>query len=411
MATVPKRKPFKVWLGNTHLTVYPWTHPTTGKDKWRYCWQARAGDVWRYVTRGTKDEAISAAEKTLASIQTGRINWETLPPRRLAWIERIHEAVSVADEAAVLAFLAGRSKSADVAACVERFIGYKVSSKGKDSAHLRQLKRDLDAMAAAFPGRMVSDIPLDDLSAFLDARTGTAGLERRQGVRRSLVAFWRWCRKDGTAGPDAVTVAERLPSVTVGHGKRRVLTAAELLAIAAEIKPEWRAWVALGAFAGLRPEEVAPKSDDGKPGLRVEHIDWTFGCIRVPAEVAKNRVPRIIPMTPCLIDWLDWADIRPDTTDGPICLVSPSEVRETTRVGKAVFKDAGWPKDALRHSFGSYRNAVLRHLPQVAEEMGTSQAMLAKHYHNPQPTEVGEAWFALVPPKAEPRAKAKKSAG
>lgn len=57
----------------------------------------------------------------------------------------------------------------------------------------------------------------------------------------------------------------------------------------------------------------------------------------------------------------------------------------------------GWPQDVLRHSYGTFRNAVVRNLPQVAEEMGTSVAMLNRHYHNPKPTEEGTAWFALRP--------------
>ena len=43
------------------------------------------------------------------------------------------------------------------------------------------------------------------------------------------------------------------------------------------------------------------------------------------------------------------------------------------------------------------RNAVLRNLPQVAEEMGTSETMLRRHYHNPRTTEEGTAWFNLRP--------------
>lgn len=56
----------------------------------------------------------------------------------------------------------------------------------------------------------------------------------------------------------------------------------------------------------------------------------------------------------------------------------------------------GWPQDALRLSHGSYRNAIIRSLPQVAEELGTSDAMLRKHYHNPKPKEEEQAWFGML---------------
>lgn len=57
----------------------------------------------------------------------------------------------------------------------------------------------------------------------------------------------------------------------------------------------------------------------------------------------------------------------------------------------------GWPQDALRHTYGSMRNAQIRNLPQVAEEMGTSETMLRRHYHNPKTKEEAVEWFRLRP--------------
>lgn len=72
---------------------------------------------------------------------------------------------------------------------------------------------------------------------------------------------------------------------------------------------------------------------------------------------------------------------------------------ETKRLGLILDQQfnraTGWPSDALRHSYGTFRNAVLRNLSQVAEEMGTSETMLHRHYHNPKSAEEGAAWFSL----------------
>jgi hypothetical protein len=35
-------------------------------------------------------------------------------------------------------------------------------------------------------------------------------------------------------------------------------------------------------------------------------------------------------------------------------------------------------------------------MPRVAEEMGTSVAMLHRHYHNPQAESLGKEWFGIV---------------
>jgi len=153
--------------------------------------------------------------------------------------------------------------------------------------------------------------------------------------------------------------------------------------------------VVLGAFAGLRPEEIAPSTHKlaDKRGLLCEELDWKFGVIRLPAEVSKVKRPRIVPMNDALRDTLQWAGIEEGMT-GPVCLQNPSRAGELARVGAAIFRGA-WPQDALRHSYGSYRNAIVRSLDQVAEEMGTSVNMLHRHYHNPQAEEQGRAWFLI----------------
>jgi integrase len=224
----------------------------------------------------------------------------------------------------------------------------------------------------------------------------------RKDLRGSLVSFWRWCQREGIAGNDPVTVAERLPNPKLGNNTRRVLEPKELEAIFGHILPEWRAWAVLGAFAGLRPEEIAPKKHkvDGKRGIRCEEIDWKFSVIRLPAEVAKGgKRPRIIPLSEACKAGLRWAGID-ETGQGPVCLRNPSQEKELERLGKLLF-GGDWPQDALRHSYGSYRNAALRNLPQVAEEMGNSVEMLNKHYHNPRTEAEGEAWFAWRPEPAK----------
>jgi hypothetical protein len=109
--------------------------------------------------------------------------------------------------------------------------------------------------------------------------------------------------------------------------------------------------------------------------------------------VSKVRRARIIPMSDALKAGLEWAGIRSGQT-GSVCGEYPAA--EIQRLGLKLFK-TGWPKDALRHSYGSYRNAIVRSLEQVAEEMGTSVAMLHRHYHNPKAEAEGVEWFAVRP--------------
>jgi len=377
------------------LTVYRWKHPATGRNCWRFAWLD--GERWRYVTRKTKDAADVAAQDILNEQAEGLV-WSTLRPARRRFLEEVHRKCPEVEEAALLAFLEARSKSGEISGALDRFCEWQESTAGEVTPWVRQVKAIAKRVGSHFKGQAVVDVHLDDLRAWWDADVGDKSPKTRQSLRSVLVTIWNWLQREGLVGYDPVTVAERLPLVATSHGERRVLESTELLAILREVGIEWRPWVVLGAFAGLRPEEIAPmptSKKKGKRGLHAQEIDWKFKTINVPSEVSKVGLPRHVPMSEACMEWLRWAGITEDTI-GPVCPRNPTRWEETARLGRVLF-DGKWPQDVLRHSYGSFRNAVLRNLPQVAEEMGTSVAMLNRHYHNPRPEELGKEWFSLCP--------------
>ena len=392
--TTPKdnRKSFKVSKGNAHVTVYPY------HGGWRFAWRARESEPWKYITRAKKAGAIAAAENKLDEIETGGLIWSALPAARRRFLEAIHRDARQEDEAAVLAFLAARQKSTEIVASVARFLAWKVETKGEQTRNLGNVRRNLEPMAVHFAGKTVIDITAEELATWWKTRCGHLSWKTRNEIRGSLVGFWNWCVW-ATLHPKAVTPADRLPRAAPEKHERRVLTPEEFKALAAAILPRFRSNIVLQAFCGFRPEEVAPPKRKGmskksKRGIRREEIDWQFNVIRVPEEVTKTGFPRNVPLLPAAREWLEWAGVRPGQT-GPVCDENLVEAGETARLGREVF-ETGWPQDALRHSYGSYRNAMIRSLMQVAEEMGTSETMMKKHYHNPKTKEEGEAWFGML---------------
>lgn len=386
----------RVTVGHARLTVYSWTHPQTGRRGWRWAHKDDAGK-WRYHTHPTKNAAIAAAEAHLRAVSGDELDFANLPRDRREFLARIHQAIATRDdERALEDFIQARSKSSTLSDAVARYIAQKASAAGKITPHLRRMQCDLDDLAARLPDKLVSEIHLPDLTAWIEARGATAGPKRRNGIRAAATGFWRWAQREGIAGADPVPLAARLDSAHVPATSLRILTADELAEIARAIRPEFRAWLALSAFAGMRSEEICPLNEQRteRRGLLCEEIDWQFRVIRVPASASKVRRPRIIPMHEALVDALTWAGIAPGAT-GPVCMRHPHQVRELARIGRLVFADGKWPQNALRHTYGTARNAILRNLQQVSEEMGTSVGMLHAHYHNPQPTEFGEKWFAI----------------
>lgn len=56
-----------------------------------------------------------------------------------------------------------------------------------------------------------------------------------------------------------------------------------------------------------------------------------------------------------------------------------------------------WKRNALRHSFGSYRPAVTADLARVSAEMGNSPAIINEHYRALVTEAEGKAWFGILP--------------
>lgn len=399
----PERKSFKVTRGNTTLTVYPYRHPKSGKQGWRYAWRKHESDPWRYTTCGTQAEGKQSAWDKIGELGEGGLIWSALDAETRRFLQDVHRTSEKSDFEAVLAFIATRKRSALIAASVARYIAEKVEKKGEETRHIGNIRRDLEAMSTHFPERAVTDITDGELKEWWTLRRGENGKKSANHIRGSVVGFWNWAIREKIF-PKEVTPAEKLPLLDLDDHERRVLSRDEVVEVLKHVHEEWRVWVVLGAFAGLRPEEIAPPqkkgaSKKGKRGIRCEEIDWDFKVIYLPACVSKVETDRIVPLTDECLAWLEWAGLRRGMI-GPVCKSNPSEKPkkdpETVRLGREVFK-TGWPQDVLRHSYGSYRNAVIRNLPQVAEEMGTSEAMLRKHYHRPKRLEEGKEWFALHP--------------
>ncbi len=56
-----------------------------------------------------------------------------------------------------------------------------------------------------------------------------------------------------------------------------------------------------------------------------------------------------------------------------------------------------WPRDLLRHSFGTYCRAKVGSLTQIADQIGNSVAVCNKHYSRPVLQAEGEAYFNIWP--------------
>ena len=273
---------------------------------------------------------------------------------------------------------------------IDRLLALKQNKSGR---HLQSLTRDLNLFRSWIDGQTpIASITAPAIQDFLNSRA--AGDRRKFNLRATIVALFRFARRQGYL-PDRTTEAEKVEPIERAAGTVNILSPAELLTLIENVREEFLPWLLIGAFAGVRSEEIAPDRQSKKSPLKWEDFNWRHKIIRLSEKTAKTRHARDIPIVPNLALWL--APLR--NSAGPICLRQPTH-HETKRLGEFI---GGWRNNCLRDSFCSYRTRITQNMAQTSLEMGNSVAMVKRSYHETQPVRIAREWFNIQPPGRLPR--------
>jgi integrase len=162
-----------------------------------------------------------------------------------------------------------------------------------------------------------------------------------------------------------------------------VFTPAELRKLLDMVRPEMVPYLAIAAFAGLRAAEI-------------DRLDWSEvnlaeRFIELKASKAKTASRRLAPIPDNLLAWLT-PYAQPF---GPVCNFERSDKQLFYYLApKAGLK---WKRNGLRHSFISYRLAVVKDVGAVSLEAGNSAQMIFKHYRQLVTEKQGNEWFSIKP--------------
>jgi len=295
------------------------------------------------------------------------------------------------DQSELREFLDWKTARDNTPAIAEARKAFVTLKSSKSSRHTQSLERDL-RLFETFIGaeRQIGAIMAPEIQSFLDSRE--CGMRRKANLRSSIVALFRWARRMSYL-PERTTEAEKVEGIQIVPGEPNILLPDQMRALIENVREEFLPWLYIGAFAGIRSEEIAPDAKSKKTPLKWEDFDWAHNIIIVRAQTAKTREEREVPILPNLAEWLTpWRHGK-----GPVLgdAEQPSK-REATRVGKFI---GGWKHNCLRDSFCSYRARITRNVPQVSYEMGNSIAMVRRSYHRRQPIQTAQAWFDIRPDK------------
>ena len=390
---------FRVGSGRNSVLVSRWVN-AGGYELWRF----KSPATGRHVRRAKQSEARRLAREHLDAVETGEREFlEFSRAKKLLLARVMAELRTEADLVEALEFLKSRRKAKLIPALVDDYLAHKIEEKGHLSRHLQAVRRDLSTLAARHEAETLGELTTETLKSWMAERVGKVGAKRKNDCRTNLLSLYNFAHKMGELPDDrALLVARRLPIVQVERLKAiRYAHKEEALFLLRNVRPDYRLWMILGMFAGLRPEEVVPEKGRFRRGLDRAEIDDETATVYIPREVAgKAKAARRVPFPPNFEAWLEWAGWNSSQV-GPIAAKSAARADETWRLGKLLdehFQRAeGWPADILRHTYASHRSPIIKSLPALALEMGNSEKILKEHYNQPLPEAEAEAFFQLLP--------------
>jgi integrase len=249
---------------------------------------------------------------------------------------------------------------------------------GRSQAYIADIKVRLNAFATAFDGRIIHEIKPAELESYL--RSLAVGAVSRNNVKRLLGVLFSFAvkRRYTLKNPAAET-----GRATITQDKPGILTLPEARALVKAAPPDILPAIAIGLFAGLRPEAEVWRLTWAQIDLKERLID---------VSKSKNLAShRFVKISDNLADWLKpYADRA-----GAVSTTERQYFREIAGTRKKAVEelekaeaDASnlrqWPSDCMRHTYASYHFGKHKNAHETAEQLGHggSLTMFYLHYRN-----------------------------
>jgi integrase len=279
------------------------------------------------------------------------------------------------------------------------------TSAGKSGVYIKDLTSRLGAFADSFQLRItsVTGKQIEEYIRGLKTLNGNESQRRslagrtQNNIRRLVSTLFKFAIKRGYLPKDHDEISG-VEKASVDSGEIEVFSPAELQKLfAACLTPvkergKWRTreemipYLAVAAFCGLRAAEI----------MRLDwseiHLTGSERFVEIKAGNAKTASRRTVPITDNCAAWLE----RYAKTSGAVINLSRADKQLFLYLAEK--SGVPWKHNGLRHSFISYRLAVIKDVGQVSLEAGNSPGMVFKHYRQLVRESEAKAWFSIIPP-------------
>jgi integrase len=265
------------------------------------------------------------------------------------------------------------------------------TNDGKSQLRIKQLKTLLGRFSKDLDVEVHAITP-DLVSRWL---AGLALSERtRRNFRDTVGFFCRFCVRRGylAKGTDWLEGVQEYTARKTGE--ILIYTPDEIMTLLNKADKRLVPFLAIGAFAGLRHAEIARLD-----WSEIELVDAAGDSfIEVRADKAKTLTRRLVPVKNNLKAWL----LPHRKTAGKVCPFENTTkqlLKTAAATGDAAneIKPLEWKKNALRHSYISYRIAECGNVPLVADESGNSVTVIRTNYLRRVKPAIAAKWFNIMP--------------
>lgn len=276
------------------------------------------------------------------------------------------------------------ARSKPIPEAVKEFLRAKAQD-GAGERHIESLTAYMKAFTKSFTGSCEA-LTSNSIDAYLrdsQEKREWSGMTRNHH-RGAIYNFTEWAKRRGYL-PRGWNEMDFVEKARHERESVEILTPDDGAKLLAAAKDHGLILLAVGMLAGVRPSEICR--------LTWGDIDWEHNQIHVGRQKVRTAGHRLVPILPRLRSILE--PLKRGATRRLYPFGHSWAAHAVVKIARAA--GVSWVVDGPRHSFISYRLAIVKDIAQVSEEAGTSSATIRKHYRRPVNQRSAEQWFEIGP--------------
>jgi integrase len=259
---------------------------------------------------------------------------------------------------------------------------------GLSERYLRDLRSRLGIFARGYGEEKIIDISASQVDAYVLDELSHLSAKSKNNHRVLLRVLFNFAIDSGYLLEVPITKKSKSK---LKYGKPNIFTVDEAARLLSCCEDDILPAVALGLFAGLRPEAELWRLDWSKIHLDRKKID-----VDETKDKGDHASVRWVDMPDALVAWL----LPHQKRSGPICPLDRAYYSRIRKAKKAAGINRPTP-DGLRHSFCSYHYALYQDAGLTSAQAGhTNLKTFFRHYRQRVLREDAERYFNILPASA-----------